>query len=342
MTALINLREYADSDRDEVVQLLSEGRPPAFSFRKQTVFEWQFNRNPFALGESPFLIGEHRGRVVAALGLQPLMARSNRNLFRMAWCCDFFVAEEIRGRGVGSQLVAMASRRFPLIAAYGISDMSDPVFASQGWSPDPYLAVYFLPVAETDLRGLVKSARSRIHRRPLTTHFAADVQVAQADTCSLAETGELWEACAPTYGAAVERSPEYLDWKYRQHPTHRYVFIEARRFGRLVGLLIARPDSQTSVIVDYVGPAEDGAMMRLLLSACTEALSQRGTVRIQCETNHRPLQRALAQSGFLKSKYSSRFRLSGRFFETPYVPGNWFLTSGDSDGDLFSREELPR
>lgn len=341
MSALISLREYADSDRDEVVQLLSEGRPPAFAFQKQTVFEWQFNRNPFARGESPFLIGEHQGRVVAALGLQPLMARSNRNLFRMAWCCDFFVAAEIRGRGVGSQLVAMASRRFPLIAAYGISDMSDPVFARQGWTPDPNLAVYFLPVAETDLRGLVKTARSRIYRRPLTTDVAVDVQVAQADSCSLDEAGELWEACAPTYGAAVERSSEYLDWKYRQHPTHRYVFFEAKRFGRLVGLLVARPDPQTSIIVDYLGPADDGATMRLLLSAATETLSKPGTVRIQCETNHRPLQRALAQSGFLKSKYSSRFRLSGGFFETTYVPGEWFLTSGDSDGDLFSREEVP-
>ena len=45
----------------------------------------------------------------------------------------------------------------------------------------------------------------------------------------------LFARSAPAYGILVRRDAEYVDWRYRRCPDHRYVLVEASLHDRLVG-----------------------------------------------------------------------------------------------------------
>jgi len=86
--------------------------------------------------------------------------------------------------------------------------------------------------------------------------------------------------------------------------------------------------------VDYCGPAADVDVMSELISAATEALTERGTTRVQCETAHAPMLEALNRNGFMQSRFCSRFRVHTNLEGDARQVQDWFLMTGDSDGDM--------
>jgi len=334
----LSFRSFEAADRDEVVNLLSIGRPPGYLSLKSTVFDWQFQRNPHRDGRSPFLVGVlddgQDGSIVALNGFMPVQIRFHHQPILASWSCDTYVSPSYRGRGFGKDLLQHVSNAAPIILGYGISDMSDPILAQQNWLLHPDIVLLFCHVAEEGITGRVKNFGSRLGRiRSGHAHpFSSEITCEDHGPFS-AEAGELWAECRSGYASTVERDPAYLNWKYYQHPLNRYISYTARAHGRLQGLLIARHDPEESVIVDYCGPAQDSQLMCDLAVAAVEDLGHRKTMRIRCETTHAPMIEALGRAGFLTSRHVSRFRVRSNLTQLD-VLSDWFLMTGDSDNDL--------
>jgi hypothetical protein len=334
-------RDYDAADRTTVIQLLAQGRSQAYRRAKQGLFDWQCDQNPH--GADPFAIGtleSSRGEeIVATNGFMPAKILYQGKRTRAAWSCDTFVSSKYRGCGFGSALIRRVSEHSPVMLGYGISDMSDPIFERQGWALHPGTSLLFFHIGEPGLKGAIKRIGTRASatlRRLGKSASGAHFEMARHDEDFGQEVDDLWLRSAPTYFSAVERDAAYMNWKYRCHPSQTYSWYGAYEAGRLRGLLVARHSPESSVLVDYCGPANEVDLMGSLVRVATADLAARGTMRVRCETTHPEMLAALRGAGFIGSRYQPRFRVRTNLPGDQRALEGWFLMPGDSDGDLLS------
>jgi len=65
-------------------------------------------------------------------------------------------------------------------------------------------------------------------------------------------------------GTCADRSAEYLNWRFLQHPQRRYHLLTARRKGRLCGYLIYDWSGEDGTVVDLLAE-EDQVCKELLI-----------------------------------------------------------------------------
>ncbi len=69
---------------------------------------------------------------------------------------------------------------------------------------------------------------------------------------------------APRMGICADRSAEYLNWRFLQHPQRRYHFLTARKDGRLCGYLIYHWTGEDATIVDLLAEEEQASKALLV------------------------------------------------------------------------------
>lgn len=144
---------------------------------------------------------------------------------------------------------------------------------------------------------------------------------------------QLWSAMAADLqeGLVGVRDAAYLQWRYFEHPTHRYTCLLVRSpwLRRPIGVLVVRGDGAERELMDVIAPL---AHFPRLIQAARRWLAQTGG-----DTLHL----------WLASTYAQRFAplaqscqpLEFRIMANPLGPAwvlekfhhRWWLTSGDTD-----------
>lgn len=332
--AEIEFRPYHVGDRDAIVSLLSVGRPADYLKAKSTVFDWQFNENPTGGCIPPFVVGTHGGEVVAVTGFMPIAAKFQGDPVIACWNVDTYVSADFRGLGIGRAIARLASKQAPVMLAFGISDMNDPIFEKSGWLLDSCMSNFYFHANQRGVKGVMKNLLTRSVRtiRGLQGRHAAEYGIESAIPDEELDTA--WNAVRGQYDSAVERNSAYLSWKYGSGPLLHYRWITARRGGELQALLVTRHDPVESVIADYSGPADDSELLAGLCDAAIADLVAIGTVRIRCETNHASVKAALSAVGFIRARKTGRFRVYSARQSASLSTRGWLVMTGDSDNDL--------
>jgi GNAT superfamily N-acetyltransferase len=334
-TSSMEIRRFRAEDREPILRLMSEDRAPGYLEAKTRLFDWQFIGNPLGDRQSLHLVGVSDGQVVASNGLMPVRVIYKGKPVEALWSCDTFVARSCRGRGYGKALLAQVSREAPIMLAYGITDMSDPIFIDKGWELNADMTTYYCSSREPGARGMLKTLRSRIRRlgSRAPSPLGATVDVHESEDFPT-EVDDLWSRSVASYHSVVAREAAYLNWKYRRHPRLAYVWYSAREGGRLRGLLVVRAHPLESVVVDYCGPRGDAELIAGLIQTAVRDLERRGTARIRCETTDPTLASALRSVGFFAYREKPRFRVRTNLPDDPHPEADWFVMTGDSDHDL--------
>lgn len=105
----------------------------------------------------------------------------------------------------------------------------------------------------------------------------------------------LAERTASSLGNCILRSPEYLNWRYRQHPSRRYEFLTCHRDEELVAYCIFLCEEQHLQIVDLFGSAEEvvlnGMLKRLARLARSRGKSAVSISVVKSDARMRTLRR---------------------------------------------------
>jgi GNAT superfamily N-acetyltransferase len=149
------------------------------------------------------------------------------------------------------------------------------------------------------------------------------------------EFSALADEIGTTYGACIDRSAEYLNWRYLSNPFQRYEIMTARHVGVLRGYAVFTQTEEEARIVDLVG-IEPDVVVRMLVEAVTALQTKRGACTLSlrlCETH--PWLSLLRTCGFRPRESSTIVIYAG----LPSPPesgsierGPWFLMDGDADG----------
>lgn len=89
---------------------------------------------------------------------------------------------------------------------------------------------------------------------------------------------ELWDAVAPSRTVTAVRDAEYMNWRYVDHPEHRYERIGAYRGEGLDGLIVFRsePSSPKAFILELLVRNHERDVFALLLLRAADMLSAQG------------------------------------------------------------------
>ncbi|HWP45685.1 MAG TPA: GNAT family N-acetyltransferase [Candidatus Limnocylindrales bacterium] len=141
------------------------------------------------------------------------------------------------------------------------------------------------------------------------------------------EVGSRYEVC-------LQRSAEYLNWRYLANPLGHYEVLTARQGEALLAYVIFAHTGEDAALVDLFG-IQDHKVIKSLVNYAGVLLRKRGviTVSISLLASH-PWVALLQDSGFKAREASpvvvytsSLFTLEPMTFD----PGNWFLIQGDRD-----------
>ena len=168
----------------------------------------------------------------------------------------------------------------------------------------------------------VLRARDRIRSRNLEVETSLCVQPFGEDFDELRERMKwiMKDWC-------IERSSDYLNWRFREHPKTRYSIWTARKQGRLEAYAITQTRDQDVQIADFFGTDSPGILESLLMTVVESARAAHAQTLSAPILSGHPWQARLEALGF----YARETRPVVTYGEdSSWTPQAW-LTEGDRD-----------
>jgi GNAT superfamily N-acetyltransferase len=241
-------------------------------------FQWLHGTNIGTVETVLVAVMNETQEIVGQTCAMPVTAKLNDATLKINWSVDTFVLPEVRGMGVGSalqqRLHEMADPCLSLLYSDGNQKAKSKAGAIEGPRVTTYLWLNDLRLDE--LLGFLRKAASKLRKRkrsevrpptpPEAAYYASasfalkyrmragllkrrlqriagslapDIRL-ERETQLPAAYGKLWEDVRQQYDFAVERSNDYLTWKYAEQPGIRPLLVSAYGpGGELAGCLIA-------------------------------------------------------------------------------------------------------
>jgi hypothetical protein len=136
------------------------------------------------------------------------------------------------------------------------------------------------------------------------------------------------------YGICVERSKEYLNWRYRFHPSRRYEILKVQRRGELLGFGVFFLDGEEASLADLF-MVDEPAVFLALLDDLAFRLRRRGIKALNMSLlNAHPWARLACKAGFWMREANPVVAcVRPGHSEAGWIGDgtHWFLTHGDRE-----------
>ena len=282
-------------------------------------FDWVYGQNPHGRGRL-WVATDHGGRTVVgiAAAFPRRMCVAGRD--EVAWVLgDFCVSDAYRSVGPALALqraclaeVTTGGVRFcydfpssGMMAVYrrlGVRPLGQMVRLNRALRVDARLRKIVGNTALTSGLGAIAGAMLAFrHRR---RNGATGIEVALHDAAFGDEFTDLYRGYTGHGTVMVERSAEYLNWRYRANPVHRHEVMTARRDGHLVGYAVFRQEETTAVLADLF-TADGSAVVTDLAHGVAGFARQRGLAAVSISMlESSPWIPYLTQAGFTERETS--------------------------------------
>ena len=335
MDGMIEFTDYQDQYKDRIIELLAAGKSPEYRQKKEKIWDWQYNANPFAKNAPKGVVLLYDGEMAGFNGSMHIQLKYHDELIRTFWSMDTIVDPDYRGKGLGHKLSARVYGANPLVIGFGLSDIQAHIRKKQGAKPNKQVQEYFFWNKAETIRNIVKKGIQHAKQikslgaRPSTAELNATV----APTLpSPAVVDDLWEKTKAGYEKIIVRNHSYLKWKYAEYPLSYYYYIAIMKKDEMAGIGVFRKDSEHSKLVDFLGPAKDigikYAVTRTFKEQCADSDF------LSCITTDEEFMQCLEMAGFRRYVNQPRFFIHSTLPDDPDPEDNWFLMTGDSDGDI--------
>jgi hypothetical protein len=266
------------ADRRLAIDMLARCLNPAYDDAR---FDWVYRENPHGLGRLWVASDPEKGAVVGIAGAFPRrMCLSGRE--ELAWVLgDFCVSDAYRSVGPAlalqrACLAEVSGGAIPFCYDFPNSGML-AVYRRLGINPLGKMVRLSRPLrVEAQLRELSGSpavgrflnslAEVILAPRGSRRVNAGDLAISLQDGPFGNEFTELYRRYAGHRGIMVERSAEYLNWRYVANPVHRHEVMIARRAGRLAGYAVLREDPQMMNLIDVFAGGDVETVSELIQS----------------------------------------------------------------------------
>jgi hypothetical protein len=372
---MIGVRRATLADKPAIFNFLAKAYGEKARYKFPERWEWQFEKNPFRKpDELPVWIatdetGEIAGQVCAMF--EPL--KIGTEIHRLGWGVDVIVLPEYRGRKIGLELYEAIVHGGDVFMVLGMTETSRRSVTKLGCVPVDAVAV-FRRRARLDTATISAALRVRLKgtwlertllRAVLALHLHSAVTAlinldaavrdlwlirTRHDDVAIARitrfdhtADEFWDSVSPHFQAIVQRSSEFLNWKYVQQPHVDYQLFSAARGGKMCGYIVLRrtspPEGDSGIIADLLASPQDDATVTALLAFGLRELTRQRARWIWAASSSDAYKKAFLRLGFKKQDDVTplfRSNVGAAAAESAVIPGSWFLGRSDHDWDQYA------
>ena len=332
---MIEFKPYREKYKDEIIALLSAGKSPEYHGRKEKIWDWQYNANPFSNNAPKGAVLLCDGKLAGFNGFMHVRVKHHDEWLQAFWGVDTIVDPGFRGKGLGQKLCAHVYGAHPLVISFGTSDIQSHIRKKQGARVNRAVQEYFFWNKAKTLKNLVKKGIQHtrriqaLGRRPSTKNLEP---VVTPDLPDHLVVEALWEKMKTGYPKLAVRSHAYLKWKYQDYPLSCYHYIIIEKQNEIIGMGIFRKDPTHARLLDYLGPAKNVQLKYALVETFKNQCADSDL--LSCITTDEELKQCLDMAGFRKYGVRPRFYIHSALPHDPDPEKDWLLMTGDSDGDI--------
>jgi hypothetical protein len=144
------------------------------------------------------------------------------------------------------------------------------------------------------------------------------------------EFSDLAKRIGSHYGVCIQRSAEYLNWRYRRHPFCRYEMLTAHRDGGLLGYGVFCQSEEEATLADLFG-IDEPIVMKGLMDGITRLLRARGVATLSASLiDCHPWIPLFLHLGF-QARDASPVVIYGPSSSNALAGLKWFVMHGDRD-----------
>jgi len=300
---------------------------------KTLLWSWQFA--PRFGQEVQCIVARDYTKVIGFNATMPIQLIDNLGEINNAiWSCDFIVAKDYRGKGIGSAIKDEMRNRFTVpIVSLGISDSAFPLLLKKNWQSPVRLDVWDMVLKPQTFKQIFLYAWTKacrlffsLHNQKLRKNYTAQELPGLPQDSVI---NKLWDLHRISSRCVeVFRCYDYLHWRYEKIPFRPYKYLSIGAVGADVRALIIFRETKGNHIevVDFIGEFNEG----VISSACAFWLTHYSSaIAIHWNNSVRALSQGLIANGFVKKSYGSRFATLSSMADQ-----DWALVAGDSDGDF--------
>lgn len=341
---MLKVREHSPEDVPAITEMV--GRNLGVPGYDVKYFEWKFSRR--AGDKRPLgFVAEDEGRVMGFASFFPYRARLAGRTGHIYLIADCVVRPEHRGKGLFGRLFGQALERVEAeagtIGTYLFSSAdSDAIYKKRyGYRPIGR-PEYHIGMGDwtRPLAGKLGMGAGKPGASPAPAERRENGLVLRQEEGFDASYDRLWERLAGHSAFVLERTSDYLSWRFLGHPWHSYRLLTCRdEAGELRSYAVLRVDSIHDFA--FADAASGVALLRFARQFCRLT----GVPVVNCLSLSSDVEkRALSGAGFVK--YGIPFRPFGLYSRPkPLVrpaascPGsellldskNWKFTFADVD-----------
>jgi GNAT superfamily N-acetyltransferase len=300
---------------------------------KKSLWAWQFSHR-FERDVLAIVARDNR-RVVGFNGTMPIkIVDEHDQKIDAIWSCDFIVAPDYRGKGLGKAIKDEMAKAFTMpVMSLGISDSAFPLLLKKGWHAPVRLDVWDLLLRPKTAKQVILFAWSTMCRAGLLIAINRALNKFLVEELSYLPSRQvidyLWVLHRQDKNTVeVLRDYDYLIWRYVDCPFQCYQFLHVgSNLDGSKAIIIFRISTGNNIeVVDFIGYV-DAALVSSVVAFWLKKYPN--TTAIHWNTSLSKLHTGLLVNGFVKKSYGSRFATL-----SAYGQNSWGLVAGDSDGDF--------
>ncbi len=281
----LSIRLYKNEDLPGFQDYISRAFHEKYILRDKKYIDWQYQNSLYLA-----LAGE---KIIGHFGFRDLPYKIYDGTITARVLINLFVLEEYRRAGVGALLARTVLDTPNPVLVSGYTPFSQRLFPHlrDRWSDAGNLGRYI---------AILNNRHSIFAKFPGPTIKIDGNHDRLSEALSAEEAGKLWDQTRGRYPVTVERSAEYINWRFLRHPFFQYKFLLLEGEGELVGYLVYRieeaEDFRIARIVDCV--AKEGAEEKLFIGILRKA-KELGIHAVDFMFSGNLYRQALLDAGFL-------------------------------------------
>jgi len=205
---------------------------PGHILTNKVYYDWQFDNfaNPNKDAYGTLGLFNSSGELIGTFGLFYAPMHFFGRTLMGTHLCNLIIKKDLRSLGYGYRLLERAASLNPLALDHTINEAAWPMFMRSGWQGENLKRFIFIINSKTSLYQLPASREAppvRSWEWIVVSEFDEKIDV-------------FWQSIRERYPITVERTANYLNWRYSHDPLIKYKAFLARDGGLVKALVILR------------------------------------------------------------------------------------------------------
>ena len=231
------IRFIEGSDENQLKIFYAKAYGEKHILNNPTHHDWQFKNNPFnTFSTKSVLINDSSSGIDSQLGFIPVELKLFEDYYNSAWHISFFTLEKFRGKGIGTKLIEYGNNFFDFTMVLSGSDGTKKIYLNTNGRDFGNLNRY---IGLLNKKRIEDYLQFTIDKNEINLSDDEKNEIQRVNKLN-DDYNEFWNKVKCRYPITVNRTKEYLHWRFLEHPLLDYHFLLLKENSSIVGFAIIR------------------------------------------------------------------------------------------------------